>query len=422
MQIYKIGIDPGHGGADAGAVGMGYNEKDTVLNVALKLRDKLQATGRFEVTMSRDGDWKYYLDQGADLNQRARVFNAAGVDAVLSIHMNSAQQAAWGTETFTYDGNSFANNFGDTIHAAVINAGLYSVNRGRKWENFAILRETDAVAALSEMAFINSNDIYQVLGHEDAWAEAFKTGICNYFGVTVTRQDFAETKPKEEAVVVEAKKTSSNIISEPSASIQQMQDWARNNGATQFFINLAPIFYDIAHIKGVNPTGAYAQSAKETGFGRFGGVLDESYKNPCGMKTTAGGGNYDPNAHQRFETWEEGITAQVDHLLLYAGHPQQNTPDPRHFTWLSGKAVTWEALGGNWAPSLSYGKEIVGLMSDIEGTQATQAPSSEIPEWAMEGFSQAVNLGITTGERPLEGATRLETALMIVNALEAFKK
>lgn len=404
--MYKIGIDPGHGGSDPGAIGMGYQEKDLTLEVGLKLKSVLEATGLFSIVMSRETDTRPSENLGADLSARCALFNQAACNAVISIHLNSAGAPAWGVETYTWDGNSTANAWGDSVHSAIISAGLYGVNRGRKWANFAMLRETNAVACLVEMAFINSDDVFQVAGKTDAWAQALAQGICNFYGVPLVAGSSDKTK----------------IVSEPSASIQQMQDWARNNGATQFFINLAPIFYDIAHVKGVNPTGAYAQSAKETGFGRFGGVLDESYKNPCGMKTTAGGGNYDPNAHQRFETWEEGITAQIDHLLLYAGRPQQNTPDPRHFAWLSGKAVTWEALGGNWAPSLSYGKEIVGLMSDIESTQATQAPSSEIPEWAMEGFSQAVDLGITTGERPLEGATRLETALMIVNALEAFKK
>lgn len=211
------------------------------------------------------------------------------------------------------------------------------------------------------------------------------------------------------------------IISEPTATIQQMQDWARGKGATQTFIDLAPIFYDVAHVKGVDPAGVYAQSAKETWYGKFGGVLDESYKNPCGLKTTEGGGDYDANAHQRFESWEQGITAQVDHLLLYAGQPQEPTPDPRHFAWIAGKAKTWEALGGNWAPSATYGTEIVKMMQDIANTPKRESkpkePASAIPEWALDDYNKAIEMGITTGERPNDPATRLEVALMIIRAL-----
>ncbi|MGO0807090.1 hypothetical protein ACTPEF_24150, partial [Clostridioides difficile] len=40
---------------------------------------------------------------------------------------------------------------------------------------------------------------------------------------------------------------------------------------------------------------AVAQSAKETGFCNFGGVLDASFKNPCGLKTSVGGSDTDKN-------------------------------------------------------------------------------------------------------------------------------
>lgn len=176
-----IGIDPGHGGADVGAVGMGYQEKDIALEVGLRLRDRLKEAG-FKVVMSRDGDWKYHLDQGADLSKRAQVFNNAQCDAVISLHMNSAAAPAWGVETYTWNGNNIANKFGDSVHSAIKH--LNPTNRGRKFANFAILRETYAPACLVEMSFINSNDVQNVVGHEGKWADALCKGICAYFGVT----------------------------------------------------------------------------------------------------------------------------------------------------------------------------------------------------------------------------------------------
>ncbi|SJU02468.1 Uncharacterised protein [Clostridioides difficile] len=62
--------------------------------------------------------------------------------------------------------------------------------------------------------------------------------------------------------------------------------------------------------------------------------MDESYNNPCGMKTSQGGSDTDPNAHQRFNSWDEGVQAHLDHLALYAGakgYPKEGTYDPRHF-------------------------------------------------------------------------------------------
>ena len=165
------------------------------------------------------------------------------------------------------------------------------------------------------------------------------------------------------------------IIGPATGTAAQGRTWAKSKGASDTFIRLADIFWNVATAVGVNPVVAYCQSAKETGFGNFTGVLDDSFMNPCGMKTSGGGDNYDPNAHQRFASWEQGIAAQIDHLALYAGaagYPKANTPDPRHFPFIKGKAKTVEDLGGNWAPSATYGNDIVKMMAQLEATQAAK--------------------------------------------------
>lgn len=54
-NIKTIVIDPGHGGKDPGAIGPFGTEKEVVLAVGLKLRQKLQRKG-FEVRMTREND------------------------------------------------------------------------------------------------------------------------------------------------------------------------------------------------------------------------------------------------------------------------------------------------------------------------------------------------------------------------------
>ncbi|MBM3608810.1 MAG: N-acetylmuramoyl-L-alanine amidase, partial [Alphaproteobacteria bacterium] len=50
-------IDPGHGGIDSGAVGASrIPEKDITLSFARTLAEKLNATGRYEAILTRDGD------------------------------------------------------------------------------------------------------------------------------------------------------------------------------------------------------------------------------------------------------------------------------------------------------------------------------------------------------------------------------
>ena len=172
--------------------------------------------------------------------------------------------------------------------------------------------------------------------------------------------------------MVAAKGTYTPILMTPTATVDQAKNWAASRKATTTFIMLADLYWELAPKSGVNPVVAYAQAAHETAFGRFGGVLDASFFNPCGMKTTAGGSNTDPNAHQRFSSWRQGVQAHIDHLALYAGqtgYPKSystTTPDPRHFTSLYGTSPSVEGLGGKWAPSSTYGTSVIAKMNEIQ--------------------------------------------------------
>lgn len=160
-----------------------------------------------------------------------------------------------------------------------------------------------------------------------------------------------------------------DIISQTLVTKEIAKEWAKKKGATEEFINLADLYWKYASERGnVNPAIAYAQSAKETAYGHFGGVIDASYHNPCGLKTTQGGADDDQNAHYRFNNWDEGVQAHLDHLALYAGatgYPRKDTFDPRHFESIFGKAKTVKDLGGAWAPSESYGLEVLSLYNEM---------------------------------------------------------
>ena len=176
-----------------------------------------------------------------------------------------------------------------------------------------------------------------------------------------------------------------DIISSTSVTAEQAKKWAKSKGATDTFVNLADLYWKYSSQHGnVNPALAYVQSAKETGYGKFGGVIDESFHNPCGMKIKEGGGDYDKEAHQRFATWDEGVQAHLDHLALYAGaagYPRNSTPDPRHFPYLAGKAKTAVALTGNWTGG-TYGEDLVKLYNDLSkysGSSVTPSPSPSLP-------------------------------------------
>jgi len=205
---------------------------------------------------------------------------------------------------------------------------------------------------------------------------------------------------------VQAAITDNKIISVTEVTAKQAEEWAESKGATDTFIGLAQLYWKYAPEHGdVNPAIAYIQAAKETGYGNFGGVLNASYNNPCGMKIIAGGSDTDPNAHQKFNSWDEGVQAHLDHLALYAGatgYPRTNTYDPRHFVTIKGKAVTVNALGGKWAPSLTYGEEINKSYNDllisagIVSVPKTETDVSKVVDKTLDATNSSTNTDSNT--------------------------
>lgn len=181
----KICIDPGHGGYDPGAVGQnGLQEKDVALSIGLKLRDKLQAQG-IGVIITRDWDTALGDNVNADLNNRAVIANQNNVDLFVSVHCNSAaDSSAHGTETYAYTPGGQGEQLARAIQAELIHAiGL--TDRGVKFANYAVLRETNMSAVLVETAFI-SNPTEECILADDTWREryavAITKGICNFIG------------------------------------------------------------------------------------------------------------------------------------------------------------------------------------------------------------------------------------------------
>lgn len=83
-----IVIDPGHGGVDPGAATAGgVLEKDVVFAFAGRLRERLEASGLYRVTMTRRHDVFVPLDE------RVRIARSAEADLLLSIHADSISAA-----------------------------------------------------------------------------------------------------------------------------------------------------------------------------------------------------------------------------------------------------------------------------------------------------------------------------------------
>jgi N-acetylmuramoyl-L-alanine amidase len=77
-------LDPGHGGIDTGTKApTGEEEKDIVLDVAKRLRDRIERSGKYRVLLTRDDD------TFIPLADRVRIARNAGAALFVSIHADS---------------------------------------------------------------------------------------------------------------------------------------------------------------------------------------------------------------------------------------------------------------------------------------------------------------------------------------------
>jgi len=185
MKKIKGIIDPGHGGYDPGAIGpSGIQEKVITLAVAKMLKKILSPV--IDINLTRDSDIALGINQSADLTARANLANALPADFFVSIHCNSSEnQAATGTETYSYPGSVQGSKLAKSIHECLISL-LGLPDRGLKTANFAVLRQTRMPACLVEIAFVSNpteEAMLESIIFQNKAAQAIGYGITNFLGI-----------------------------------------------------------------------------------------------------------------------------------------------------------------------------------------------------------------------------------------------
>ena len=84
-----IVLDPGHGGVDSGARGLGgVQEKSLVFSFCAELKRQLEATKRYAIVMTRDGD-RY-----VDLDDRVAIARKVNASLLISVHADTLSEDA----------------------------------------------------------------------------------------------------------------------------------------------------------------------------------------------------------------------------------------------------------------------------------------------------------------------------------------
>jgi N-acetylmuramoyl-L-alanine amidase len=219
LKIARIVIDPGHGGHDTGTIGPeGLEEKNVVLDVALRLRKLIEQRMGSEVVMTRTDDTFIPLEE------RTAIANQRSADLFVSIHANASKdESARGIEVYylnlTSDPDSlevaarenatsqesvyqlqnlvkkialsekveesseFARQVDHSLELATVRNGNGQPDRGLKKAPFVVLIGANMPSILAEISFLTNPRDERLLSKSDyrqQIAEGLYRGIQSY--------------------------------------------------------------------------------------------------------------------------------------------------------------------------------------------------------------------------------------------------
>ena len=180
---FRVVIDPGHGGPDPGAVGIGgLRETDVVLDVSLQLARLLQARG-VQVLLTRT------TEVDVDLPPRVTLANSSGADVFVSVHANALSMErpdVNGIETFYFAGGR-SQSLAEAIQQQLMAISPGTPDRGARPGRFFVIRRTVMPSALVEMGFVTGEVDAPRLAdpaYRRRLAQAVAAGILNYLGAS----------------------------------------------------------------------------------------------------------------------------------------------------------------------------------------------------------------------------------------------
>lgn len=434
--MFKLYLDPGHGGNDPGATGNGLKEKNIVLDIALRIRDIMDSEySNVEINMSRTTDTFVSLDQ------RTNEANSWKADYFLSIHCNAFDGSAHGYEDYIYSGlsdSSLTAHYQNIMHNEILKMNQLT-DRGQKQANFHVLRESTMPALLTENGFIDNSGNAAKLAdasYRQKVAQGHVNGLERAFNLEkatsstlykVIAGSFEDKENADERVAYLDSKGVPSFISETTVSgktwyrvqagafskrsnAEQRLTEVKNAGIKDAYIledqpddfkvsgysisgsvSLSPEQMD-RFVREINPDApslgtyysvlgdyyglrgdvAFAQALHETDYFRYTGVVNEDQNNFAGIGATG-----PDNSGASFDTPEKGVLAHLQHLYAYATTKPlpNNYPliDPRFDLVERGSAENWISLNGKWAvPGDQYGQMILSLYGKMVNTSINQ--------------------------------------------------
>lgn len=169
-------VDPGHGGRDVGAVGIGgLQEAEIVLDISRQVAALLEQQGVQAVLTRQD-------DREIELEPRVQMADRVNANLFVSIHANAIDMSrpdVNGIETYYY---ASGERLASTIHNSLLQATGARDRRVRQ-ARFYVLRKTSMPAVLLELGFVTGAEDAPRLAnsaYRQRLAEAITRGILQY--------------------------------------------------------------------------------------------------------------------------------------------------------------------------------------------------------------------------------------------------
>ncbi|MDB9447488.1 N-acetylmuramoyl-L-alanine amidase [Anabaena sp. CS-542/02] len=169
-------IDPGHGGRDPGAIGIGgLRESDVVLPISKRVAAILEQNG-VQAVLTRDSDYFVSLQGRVDLAERANA------DLFVSIHANAISMSrpeVNGLETYYHDSGQ---RLARSIHNSVIQNVTIRDRQVRR-ARFYVLRRNTMPSVLVEVGFVTGAEDaarLRTTAYQNQMADAIARGILQH--------------------------------------------------------------------------------------------------------------------------------------------------------------------------------------------------------------------------------------------------
>ena len=379
----KICLDAGHSGKyNRSPVVPEYYESDMNWKLHLMLKGYLEQAG-FEIVTTRER-----LEEDPERPERGMM--AKGCDLFISVHSNAAYDtdeykaglAKYTKEHGTASGYKHEDEDVDRVDVYATLDGKAHTLAQALADTIADVMETDQIGSVKTREY-RGGEYYGVL--QGAAAVGVPGMLVEHSFHTNRRAakwllDDAnlDRLARAEADVIAAYYGMGGgtagltpIEGQARADVWQMQEYIKsvNPDVEQSVIDMIPLYIAEGAVEGIRGDIAFAQSCLETGnFGFKGSAVTPDMNNFCGMGVTMG---REGNA---FDTPQQGIRAQIQHLMAYANdkEPVNKIVDPRFDKVLRGCApyVEWLGIqenpqGKGWASGEGYGEKILGILARI---------------------------------------------------------